>query len=195
FYIGQTGDDGINTGRNNVTTAAGEIIGLQSNYGCSTKGSYQPAGNYAARGESYTKRESDDKYQPRGNYQPAGSYQPKGNYQPAGNYAVRGECYTRGESDSRYLKSRGGTTLVYNGSGITDGQAASLSQDCRGRFMFFQDTDGHYTTLAIFPEDGATMGVTSGSSGYAHLRLENNGRTLRCVYQGNNAKVSKVWVL
>ncbi|MDE9438019.1 hypothetical protein KKI95_19475 [Xenorhabdus bovienii] len=35
--MGQTGDDGINTGHNNVTVAAGEIIGLQSNYGCSTK--------------------------------------------------------------------------------------------------------------------------------------------------------------
>ncbi|WP_309145420.1 peptidase domain-containing ABC transporter [Xenorhabdus yunnanensis] len=35
--MGQTGDDGINTGRNNVTTAAGEIIGLQSNYGCSIR--------------------------------------------------------------------------------------------------------------------------------------------------------------
>ncbi|WP_275376483.1 hypothetical protein [Xenorhabdus bovienii] len=34
--MGQTGDDGINTGHNNVTVAAGEIIGLQSNYGCST---------------------------------------------------------------------------------------------------------------------------------------------------------------
>ncbi|CDH19006.1 hypothetical protein XBKQ1_1830005 [Xenorhabdus bovienii str. kraussei Quebec] len=35
--MGQTGDDGINTGHNNVTVAAGEIIGLQSNYGCSTR--------------------------------------------------------------------------------------------------------------------------------------------------------------
>ncbi|MDE9536535.1 hypothetical protein, partial [Xenorhabdus bovienii] len=32
-------DDGINTGHNNVIIVAGQIIGLQSNYGCSTNNS------------------------------------------------------------------------------------------------------------------------------------------------------------
>ncbi|MEQ1969132.1 hypothetical protein ABLA30_19525, partial [Xenorhabdus nematophila] len=154
-----------------------------------SKGNYAPTGNYAVRGECYTRGESDGRYQSRGNYQPAG------NYQPSGNYAVRGECYTRGESDNRYLKSRGGISLVYTGPELNDGNTASLNQDCRGRFMFFQDVDNHYTTPAIFPEDHLTVAISSGNNGYAHLRLENNGRTLRCVYQSSGAKVNRVWVL
>ncbi|EJD6391945.1 phage tail protein [Proteus mirabilis] len=92
------------------------------------------------------------------------------------------------------LKSRGGMTLVYSGVGLDDNQTGKLSQDCRGRIMYFQDYKD-ISGILIFPEDNITLQTALGKEGFAKLRLESNGTVLRCVYQSNGSKIEKAWVL
>ncbi|HEK2041790.1 TPA: phage tail protein [Proteus mirabilis] len=92
------------------------------------------------------------------------------------------------------LKSRGGMTLVYSGVGLDDNQTGKLSQDCRGRIMYFQDYKD-ISGILIFPEDNITLQTSLGKEGFAKLRLESNGTVLRCVYQSNGSKIEKAWVL
>ncbi|HGN0293357.1 TPA: phage tail protein [Proteus mirabilis] len=101
---------------------------------------------------------------------------------------------TLNAEDVGAVKSRGKMTLVYSGTGLDDNQTAKLSQDCRGRLMYFKDrkdTSG----ILIFPEDNIMLQTSLGGDGFARLQLESNGTVLRCVYQSNGSKVEQAWVL
>ncbi|MEX6367443.1 hypothetical protein AB6F62_04870 [Providencia huaxiensis] len=150
------------------------------------KGNYAPAGNYAVKGDSYTKTESD------------GRYQAKGNYAPAGNYAIKGDSYTKNEGDKRYeIKGHDPQykyITVYSGAGMKDNQTIALPQDCRGCWFYFNDAEGVITSAAYLPDDNVEVGINSGASGNARIRLENSGKTFRCVWGGVSGAPSKIRV-
>lgn len=150
------------------------------------KGNYAPAGNYAVKGDSYTKTESD------------GRYQAKGNYAPAGNYAIKGDSYTKNEGDKRYeIKGHDPQykyITAYSGAGMKDNQTIALPQDCRGCWFYFNDAEGVITSAAYLPDDNVEVGINSGASGNARIRLENSGKTFRCVWGGVGGAPSKIRV-
>lgn len=150
------------------------------------KGNYAPTGNYAVKGESYTKTESD------------GRYQPKGSYQPTGNYALKGDSYTKNETDNRYeIKGHDPKykyVTVYSGSWLQDNQAISIKNDYRGCWFYCTDRDNMPSTPAFIPDDNILIAISSGSGGHARLRLENGGKTLRCVYSATSGAPVKIVV-
>ncbi|PHM33084.1 hypothetical protein [Xenorhabdus innexi] len=150
-----------------------------------SKGNYAQAGNYAVRGESYTKGESDGKFQPRGNYQPAGNYAPAGSYQPAGNYAVRGESYTKGESDGRYQSKSSQMVRIYFGGTIKPGDVVGLSEDVRGKTVYFFNERGAFF-MHCAPVDGITYWV----GGDNNMRVSIDGGGRRMSYLSGNWIVS-----
>ncbi len=178
------------------------------------KGNYAPAGNYAVKGDSYTKTESDGRYQAKGNYAPTGNYavkgdsytknesdgryQPKGSYQPTGNYALKGDSYTKNEGDNRYeIKGHDPQykyITVYSGAGMKDNQTITLPQDCRGCWFYFNDAEGVISSPAYLPDDNVEVGINSGASGNARIRLENSGKTFRCIWGGVGGAPSKIRV-
>ena len=179
-----------------------------------TDNKYQPKGSYQAAGYSYSKAESDTKYQPKGNYAPAGNYalkgesytkaegdtryQPKGSYQPAGNYALKGDSYTKSEGDNRYeLKGHDPKykyITVYTGEGMGANQAITLPQDCRGCWFYFTAKNDSISNAAYLPDDNVDVGINSGATGYARIRLENSGKTFRCVSRMDGGEPKQIRV-
>ncbi|WP_336431491.1 hypothetical protein [Providencia sp.] len=85
---------------------------------------------------------------------------------------------------------------VYSGAGMGANQAITLPQDCRGCWFYIIAKNDSVSTSTYLPDDNIEVGINSGASGYARIRLENNGKTFRCIlrYDGGEPKQIKVRV-
>jgi len=83
---------------------------------------------------------------------------------------------------------------AYSGAGMKDNQTIALPQDCRGCWFYFNDAEGVITSAAYLPDDNVEVGINSGASGNARIRLENSGKTFRCVWGGVGGAPSKIRV-
>lgn len=83
---------------------------------------------------------------------------------------------------------------VYSGAGMKDNQTIALPQDCRGCWFYFNDAEGVITSSTFLPDDNVEVGISSGASGNARIRLENTGKTFRCVWGGVGGAPSKIRV-
>lgn len=85
---------------------------------------------------------------------------------------------------------------VYSGDGMGANQTVGLPQDCRGCWFYFTAKNNSVSNSAYIPDDNVDVGINSGASGYAHVRLENNGKTFRCISRidGGEPKQIKVRV-
>lgn len=82
-------------------------------------------------------------------------------------------------------------TRIASGLWLNDNETAGLSMDARGKIMWIHSNDTQ-PQQTIIPADNYPVIMHNGMSGYLYARLENNGRTIRCIYTKENTRLTNV---
>ncbi|GAB1437896.1 hypothetical protein MASR2M36_06370 [Providencia sp.] len=105
---------------------------------------------------------------------------------------------TQTQGDNRYeIKGYDSTykyITAYSGNALSGNQAVTLPQDCRGCWFYFLAKNGSASSGVYIPDDNIEESLHAGKTGYAIIRLENNGKTFRCISFGDGGEPVRIKV-